>query len=136
MVRLCAAAKDCDFSFPECKKDISEVYIKDQFICGVHNHMLQTDILAKAEVLTNIELTVKHAEAFESALHDQGKIADTVDVAAARMSAYQSQQRNSQAQKSGVDRKPPTSLFRPSSQRGGTWSSRRNSQPGTLQPAQ
>ena len=136
VVRLRAAAKDCDFSCPECKKDISEVYIKDQFICGVHNHMLQTDILAKAETLTNIELTIKHAEAFESALRDQGKIADTADVAAARMSAYRSQQRNSQVPKSGVDRKLSTSLFRPSSQRGGTWSNRRNSQPGTLKPAQ
>ena len=135
-MRLCAAAKDCDFSCPKCKKDISEVYIKDQFICGVHNHMLQTNILAKAETLTNIELTVKHAEVFESALHDQGEIADTADVAAARMSANRSQQPNSQAQKSGVDRKPSTSLFRPSSQHGGTWSIRRNLQPGTLKPAQ
>ena len=46
VVRLRGAAKDCDFSCPKCKADISEVYIKDQFICGVHNHTLQTDILA------------------------------------------------------------------------------------------
>lgn len=90
VVRLRSSAKDCDFSCPDCKVDISNTYIKDQFVCGVRNHMLQTDILAKAETLTDIDKTVKHAEAFESALRDQSKIADTAEVAAARMSAYRS----------------------------------------------
>lgn len=88
VIRLRSAAEDCDFNCPECKKNISNTYIKDQFIRGLNNEMLQTDILAKAESLKSITETVKHAEAFEAALRDQGKIADTVEVSAVRISQY------------------------------------------------
>ena len=44
---------------------------KGQFIQGLHNETLQTDILAKAEYLKCLENIIKHAEAFESALWDQ-----------------------------------------------------------------
>ena len=88
VVRLRSAAEDCDFNCPECKKNISDTYIKDQFIRGLNNEMLQTDILAKAESLKTITETVKHAEAFESALRDQGKISDTVEVSGIRLSRH------------------------------------------------
>ena len=88
LVRLRSSAKDCEYSCPECKKDISNAYIKDQFICGVKNHLLQTDILAKAEVLKDLSGVVKHSEAFESALRDQSKLADSAEVAATRLSTY------------------------------------------------
>ena len=65
-------------------------------VFGLNNELLQTDILTKANQLKDLTLLVQHAEAFESALRDQGKIADTADVSAARMSAYRSQQRRQQ----------------------------------------
>ena len=51
VIRLRAAAKDCNFSCPSCHTDIAGHYIKDQFVCGINNKMLQTDMLAKAELL-------------------------------------------------------------------------------------
>ena len=86
LVRLRSCAKDCEFSCPKCEKDISETYIKDRFICGVSNHLLQTDILAKAESLKDLAEVIKHSEAFESALRDQLKLADSAEVA--RISTY------------------------------------------------
>ena len=68
LVRICSLAVECEFSCPACKTNISS--IKDQFICGLHNETLQTDILAKATQLKTINDVVKHAEAFETALHD------------------------------------------------------------------
>merc|ERR1719239_682809 len=88
VIRLRSAAEDCDYNCPECKKNISDTYIKDQFIRGLNNEMLQTDILAKAESLKTINDTVKYAEAFESALRDQGKIANSVEVSTIRMSQH------------------------------------------------
>ena len=86
LVRLRSCAKDCEFSCPKCKEDISDTYIKDQLICGVSNHLLQTDILAKAESLIDLAQVIKHSEAFESALRDQLKLADSAEVA--RVSTY------------------------------------------------
>lgn len=74
IVRQRSSAKDCNFSCPLCYADISSEYIKYQFICGINNQTLQTDMLAKAEHLTNVEETVKHAEAFETAISDQIRI--------------------------------------------------------------
>ena len=79
LVRLRSCAKDCEFSCPKCKEDISDTYIKDQLICGVSNHLLQTDILAKAESLIDLAQVIKHSEAFESALRDQLKLADSAE---------------------------------------------------------
>ena len=97
VVRLRSAAKDCNFSCPSCKSDISSSYIRDQFIIGLSNQNLQTDLLAKAEALKDVEQTVKHAEAFESALRDQSKI-DKSEVAAARMSSYRNTRNPTQSQ--------------------------------------
>ena len=70
-MRLCSAAIDCAFSCPSCEADISEVSIKDQFLSGLGNEILQTDILAKADKLSTLEDMVKHGEAFEGAIRDQ-----------------------------------------------------------------
>jgi len=77
LVRLKSTAKDCEFQCPNCQHDLLPLNVKDQFIRGLSNSMLQTDILAKAETLNTLELAVKHAEAFESALHNQSRLQDT-----------------------------------------------------------
>lgn len=46
-------------------------HVKDQFIRGVQNDILQIDILAKANLVRSLEDNVKHAEAFEIAVQDQ-----------------------------------------------------------------
>ena len=107
VVRLRIAAKDCDCSCPHCKKDISEVYIKDKFICGIQNGMLQTDILAKSESLDSIEKTVKHAEAFESALRDQNMLVDNTEVAAAKISTYRAKKSEKLRQTHHLRKPPP-----------------------------
>ena len=99
VIRLRSSAKDCEFSCPKCKADISDTYIQDQFICGVNNDLLQTDILAKAETLENLAAVIKHSESFESALRDQGKLADSAEVAAARLSTYRSMKATSVKQR-------------------------------------
>ena len=66
IVRLTATAKDCGFQCPACKHDLLSTNVKDQFIRGLSNNALQTDILAKYEVLGSLENIVKHAEAFEA----------------------------------------------------------------------
>ena len=88
LVRLKSTAKDCEFQCPNCQHDLLPLNVKDQFIRGLNNSMLQTDILAKAETLNTLELAVKHAEAFESALHDQSRLQDTSEAMAARTSDY------------------------------------------------
>ena len=77
IVRLTATAKDCGFQCPACKHDLLSTNVKDQFIRGLSNNALQTDILAKYEVLGSLENIVKHAEAFEAAVSDQAKLADS-----------------------------------------------------------
>ena len=63
LVCLKAIATDCNFS---CEHDLSDIYIKDQFIRGVANSTLQTDLLAKAMVLKSLEQNICHAESVES----------------------------------------------------------------------
>ena len=74
VVRLRSAAVDCAFACPSCHFDISATSIKDQFISGLGNNVLQTDILAKADTLLTLEDIIKHSEAFEGALRDQAKL--------------------------------------------------------------
>ena len=76
-VRLRSAAIDCEFSCPSCEADISSPSIKDQFISGLNNDILQTDILAKADKLLKLEEIIRHSEAFEGALRDQPKLLNT-----------------------------------------------------------
>lgn len=88
LVRLRSTAIDCNFSCPNCDHDLSDIYIKDQFIKGISNDTLQTDLLAKAGLLKTLNQNICHAEAFESALRDQTAMTDTSDIATVRMSMY------------------------------------------------
>ena len=54
VIRLKSFAVDCEFTCPSCKVDISEINIKDQFITGINNEILQTDMLAKADKLSTL----------------------------------------------------------------------------------
>ena len=97
LVWIRTLATDCAFSCPNCEADISKVHIKDQFIRGLHNIPLQTDILAKSSTLKTIDDVVKHAEAFETALRDQSQLQHSAEANAVRLSSYRrQQQKNSQ----------------------------------------
>ena len=65
---------DCKFSCPFGNSDISHVNIKDKFIQGLHNQILQTNILAKASRLKMINKVLKHSQAFETAIQDQSQL--------------------------------------------------------------
>ena len=58
--------------------------VKDQLIRGLQNSQLQTDILAKAETLKDLESIVKHAESFEAAVEDQSRLKDASEVMGAQ----------------------------------------------------
>ena len=88
LVRLKTIALDCEFSCPNCQHDLLPTHVKDQFIRGLHNNVLQTDILAKADRLASLEDIVKHSEAFEIALHDQQALQQPTQFTAARVSDY------------------------------------------------
>ena len=102
LVRLRAAAVDCNFTCPSCEYDLSDIYIKDQIIWGIVNDTLQADLLAKAGMLKSLEQNVCDVEAFESALRDQNSIAGTSDAASAQLSAYRRQKNMPQANKGKV----------------------------------
>ena len=93
LTRLRSSAVDCEFSCPSCDVDISHVNIKDQFIRGLVDDTLQTDILAKASQLKSVEDIVKHAEAWEGALRDQSKL-QTHDAELSRISDYRRKKNN------------------------------------------
>ena len=71
IVRLQTASPDCEFTCPNCSYDLSEMNIRDQFIRGLNNTVIQTDILTKASQLATLEKTTNHAKSIESALRDQ-----------------------------------------------------------------
>ena len=91
LVRLKSAAKDCEYECHNCQHDLSNNHIKDQLIRGLHNSILQTDILAKWSSLRSLEEIVKHAQAFESAIRDQSNL--TGQAEAMRISDYQMKKR-------------------------------------------
>ena len=93
MVRLRSAAVECEYTCPDCSSDLSPLNIRDQFIRGLANSSLQTSILAKAGQLITLEDIIRHAEAFETAVHDQSQInsakqLDSPSVYGARTSDY------------------------------------------------
>ena len=88
LVHLRAIVTDCNFPCPCCEHDLSDIYIKDQFIRGIANNALRTDLLAKAGVLKSLNQKVCHAESFESTLQDQTAMTDTSDTATIWMSTY------------------------------------------------
>ena len=77
VIRLNTTARDCKFAYPSCKFDLLPTNVKDQFIRGLQNSTLQTDVLAKSNSLKILEEIIEHAEAFETAVHDQSKLQDT-----------------------------------------------------------
>ena len=91
MIRLKSSAKDCEFTCPNCNSELEHLHIKDQFIRGLYNETLQTDILAKASHLQTLEDIVKHSEAFETAMRDQHKIHSS-DINAIRSTYKKSKQ--------------------------------------------
>ena len=91
LIRLKSSAPDCEFTCPGCDMDLQPSHIKDQLIRGLHNEILQTDILAKASHLKTLEDIIKHAEAFETALRDQQSLQGSEAMAA--RSSYKTQQR-------------------------------------------
>ena len=74
---LRAIGTDCNFSCPHCEHDLSDIYIKDQFIRGIANEALQTNLLAKSDMLKSFVQHICHAEAFESVLQNQTAMTDT-----------------------------------------------------------
>ena len=81
VVKLRSAATDCAFTCPnpDCGQDLASINIKDQFTRGLNNHILQAEILAKANQLKTLEDVIGYAESFESALRDQSTLADNKD---------------------------------------------------------
>ena len=98
LMQIRSLAVDCEFSCPACKTDISSINIKDQFIHGFHSKTLQTDILAKATQLKTINDVVKHAEAFETALHDQSQLHSSAEVHGALASTHRKRRQQQQQQ--------------------------------------
>ena len=80
VVRLNSAAKDCEFECPSCSHCLQPIHVKDQFIRGLRNSILQTDILAKPNILVKLEDIIRHSEAFETALYDQSKLQDSSEI--------------------------------------------------------
>ena len=60
-------APDCKCTCPNFQHDIQEQHIKDQFIRGLFNETLQTDILVKTSHLQSLANIIRFAEAFEAA---------------------------------------------------------------------
>ena len=63
--------------------------IKDQFIRGLQNESIQTDILAKASQLKTLEDVIKHSETFETAQRNHIQLQGSSAMMTASMSDYQ-----------------------------------------------
>ena len=105
LTRLRSSAVDCEYSCPECQYDLSHVNIKDQFIQGLANETLQTDILAKAGQLKSVEDVVKHAEAWEGAVRDQSELQASNEIS--HISEYRKNKNKSKYNKQQQQQQPP-----------------------------
>ena len=76
-----SGALDSNFIYPNCDHDLSNMYIKDQFIRGIYNDVLQEDMLAMAELLKTLEQYISHAEAVETVMQDKNKISGISGIA-------------------------------------------------------
>ena len=76
VVKLRSAAVECSYQCPnpDCQYDLSETNIRDQFIAGLANSVLQTEILARADQLQTLNTVIAHAEAFETAQRNQNTL--------------------------------------------------------------
>ena len=93
VVKLKSLAPDCAFACPACNCDLQFINIWDQFIQGLCNKTLQTDILAKGNHLKELQPLIKHAEAFDSAQRDQTRLQSNAEVMAAWFSYHQFQKK-------------------------------------------
>ena len=99
MVRLRSASTDCIFECPNCQFNLSESHLRDQFIRGLCNTVLQADILTKASQLPSLTDVVNYALSVESALRDQAVLEhsttpDPATVYAASQNRHKSQRNN------------------------------------------
>ena len=113
VTRLKSHARACEFACPNCQHDLVAINVKDQLVRGLHNSILQTDVLAKSELLKTLEEIVKHAEAFEAAVDDQSKLQDASEVMGARMTDYKRMQRSRLNSTWNDKRQPPASNQQP-----------------------
>ena len=98
-MRLRTAVVECEYTCPECRFNLSDVNIKDQFVSGLYNETLQTDILAKNNQLVTLTSIIDHAKAYETAMRHQSELHDSAEVRAARMSDYKRKQSNGRFRK-------------------------------------
>ena len=98
LVRLRSSVLDCAYACPNCNVDLADSHITDQFILGLRDSSIQTDILTKASQLQTLDAIVQHATAIEAAVRDQSQIVsssvDSDHVFAARQSQYQREKAN------------------------------------------
>ena len=120
VIRLKSHAVDCEFSCPQGHHDLS-TYVKDQFIQGLSNHHLQTDILAKANQLKELTQIIHHAEAFEAAVRDQNKLAEQGNAPISRISRSDYQKIKSENSKSRQYKKTIQSCSGCGSKSHGSW---------------
>ena len=99
--------ENLEFLCPDYEHDISSVNIRHQFIRGLFNETLQTDILAKASQLKTVEAVVNHAEAFEAALRDQSQLSSESHVS--RVSEYRKNKNNSYQKSNNSNQKSTNS---------------------------
>ena len=85
--RLQNAAADCEFKCRSCKKNIPEQFIEDQFINGMYNAHIQTELFAKDPEIDNFSGIFTLAERLEGASRDQSRITSP-DETIAKISDY------------------------------------------------
>ncbi len=89
LVQLRSGAQGFNFICPNCHHDLSQIYIKDQFIWVIANDSLLVDMLVKAGLPKILGQNISHAKAFEMAMRDQNKISGISDVAGFWTLVYQ-----------------------------------------------
>ena len=87
LVQLRSEAQDFNFICPNCHHDLSQIYIKDQFIRVIANDSLLVDMLMKAGLQKILGQNISHTKAFEMAMRDQNEISDVSDIVGLQMSA-------------------------------------------------
>ena len=88
LIHLKSSEPDCEFTCSNCNFDLQLNHRRDQFIWGLNNDTLQTDIPAKACQIKILEDVVKQAEVFEAALWDEQSLQGSSKVISARSSWY------------------------------------------------
>ena len=89
--RIRASAPDCDYKCTSCEADISEMQIRDQFVRGLINVVLQTLLVKSTSLNPDISLTelLKESVAFEQSLRDHRSLSVPTDTTLAVQAAGQ-----------------------------------------------